>query len=72
MRSYYQIETEYVKYTERDSDIWQSPFLMIKFKVRWCTCSQWRMLLPCGKLIHRSVVVLSPPLSPFHVLFFET
>ena len=24
---------------------------MIKFRVRWCTCSIWRMLLPCGKLI---------------------
>ena len=25
--------------------------LDIKFWVRWCTCSMWRMLLPCGKLI---------------------
>ena len=25
--------------------------LEIKFWVRWCTCSMWRMLLPCGKLI---------------------
>ena len=33
--------------------------LDIKFWVRWCTCSMWRMLLPYGKLI-RSVVVLSP------------
>ena len=24
---------------------------MIKFMVMWCTCSMWRMLLPCGKLI---------------------
>ena len=24
---------------------------MIKFRVRWCTCSLWRMLLPCDKLI---------------------
>ena len=24
---------------------------VIKFRVRWCTCSMWRMLLPCGKLI---------------------
>ena len=24
---------------------------MIKFRVRWCTCSMWKMLLPCGKLI---------------------
>ena len=32
--------------------------LDIKFWVRWCTCSMWRMLLPCGKLI-RFIVVLS-------------
>ena len=25
--------------------------LDIKFWVRWCACSMWRMLLPCGKLI---------------------
>ena len=25
--------------------------LDIKFWVRWCTCSMWRMLLPCGNLI---------------------
>ena len=25
--------------------------LDIKFWVRWCTCSMWRMLLPGGKLI---------------------
>ena len=25
--------------------------LDIKFWVRWYTCSMWRMLLPCGKLI---------------------
>ena len=25
--------------------------LDIKFWVRWCTCSMWRMLLPCCKLI---------------------
>ena len=40
---------------------------MIKFRVRWCTCSMWRMLLPCGI---RSVV-LSPPLSPFYFVFFQ-
>ena len=24
---------------------------MIKFMLRWCICSMWRMLFPCGKLI---------------------
>ena len=24
---------------------------IITVRVRWCTCSMWRMLLPCGKLI---------------------
>ena len=24
---------------------------MILFRVKWCTCSMWRRLLPCGKLI---------------------
>ena len=24
---------------------------MIKFMLRWCICSMWRMLLPSGKLI---------------------
>ena len=30
----------------------------------------WRMLLPCGKLIGL-FFVLSPPLSPFHILFLK-
>ena len=25
--------------------------LDIKFWVRWCSCSMWRVLLPCGELI---------------------
>ena len=41
--------------------------LDIKFLVRWCTCSMWRMLLPCD-IIDRSVVVLSP-LSHFYFVF---
>ena len=24
---------------------------MLNFSVRWWTCSMWRMLLPCGKLV---------------------
>ena len=43
---------------------------MIKFMVRWCTCSMWRMLLPCGKLVVCCSV--SPPLSPFYFVFSRT
>ena len=41
--------------------------LDIKFWVRWCTCSMWRMLLPCGKLI--GLVVVLSPLSHFYFVF---
>ena len=32
--------------------------LDIKFWVRWCTCSTWRMVLPCGKLLGLSLFYL--------------
>ena len=41
---------------------------MIKFRVRWCTCSMWRMLLPCGKLIGLFLFCLLFLLS---ILFFK-
>ena len=31
---------------------------MIKFMLRWCICSMWRMLLPSGKLIGLLVYLL--------------
>ena len=40
---------------------------MIKFRVRWCTCSMWTMLLPCGKLI--GLFFFLSPLSPFYFVF---
>ena len=42
--------------------------LDIKFWVRWCTCSMWRMLLPCGKLIGLLLFCL---LFLISILFFK-
>ena len=42
--------------------------LDIKFWVRWCTCSMWRMLLPCGKLIG---LLLSCLLFLISILFLK-
>ena len=42
--------------------------LDIKFWVRWCTCSMWRMLLPCGKLIG---LLLFCILFLISILFFK-
>ena len=40
---------------------------MIKVRVRWCSCSLWRMLQPWGKLIGQ--LFCSLPLS---ILFLKT
>ena len=38
---------------------------MIKFMLRWCICSLWRMLLPSGKLIGLLFYLLLPFLHYF-------
>ena len=43
--------------------------LDITFWVRWCTCSMWRMLLPCGKLIGLLLFCL---LFLISILFLKT
>ena len=51
--------------------------LDIKFWVRWCTSSMWRMLLPCGKLISLllfcllfliSILFLKPNIHKLNIL----
>ena len=47
------------------NELWKIVYALdIKFCVRWCTCSMWRMLLPCGNI--DGSVVVQFPLSHFY------